>query len=841
MSIIVHRAQFDDALAALRSESSVLISAPPGLGKTRFATDLTRAFCAESDATVTRFTAPASAPTPLFAPFAGLPIDAPVYEVVQALIERIGTGVLLVDDAHRLTTSDEQVIDILLRAPQSRIVAVLTMTDVAGRVPRIRRLRYDALLTEIRLNELTLDGTTALAQSIVAPGRFDVDTLRHVRASCGGVPLLIAEFCRMLRANHSVVTRDGVVMWDGTDVNRGDVAELAHALTIDLSPEALEAATVTSLAGPLLFASLLRIVGDDAAEELLDSGLVTRSGNGPEARVRMAHAFAARAIKRVSTATQRLDLAPRVFSALDVENRAPAQWQTAELRATIRFALQVEHQLPFALIRTAWLGARGEHDQQLMADIASAVIAHPDAIHDEKLRAHADRIDALRATSQPEAALAALPAADALVEGASLRVRAQYACTKARALQHISQADELAQRVLANESAHAALYTSADAEWASSTLEVEAASLLAYSGNLRDAFPALQRLIVRSKTQARNIPAIGGYLMIAAQAGANREAQRLALRYFPLALLRAKAYPWGPHEMVIGGFFLDMAVGRIGSARRTAKKVDSALASRADSLSPYDAASGQVGWAFLHAADGSWAEAAVEYEASLTRLASGDGNGLRAFIYANAAVAYGALGDEDAAWSSMSDARQYLSGVSRIAIPWVRVQLLLAELWLGRDISAPALEVAADAQSHGMHLVELRALHLAALSLGSHMPHAAVVRARELANLSDAPITAPLVEHISELAAGSARLGGPGARNLARHGLIVPLRGTLSELTQRERQVAHAAALGYSSKSIALQLGNSKRTIDAHLNRIYVKLGVTGREDLADALDADRS
>ena len=55
-------------------------------------------------------------------------------------------------------------------------------------------------------------------------------------------------------------------------------------------------------------------------------------------------------------------------------------------------------------------------------------------------------------------------------------------------------------------------------------------------------------------------------------------------------------------------------------------------------------------------------------------------------------------------------------------------------------------------------------------------------------------------------------------------------------LTSREREVALLAAAGLASREIATQLQVAKRTVDSHLDRIYRKLGVTGREQLASAL-----
>jgi DNA-binding CsgD family transcriptional regulator len=57
-------------------------------------------------------------------------------------------------------------------------------------------------------------------------------------------------------------------------------------------------------------------------------------------------------------------------------------------------------------------------------------------------------------------------------------------------------------------------------------------------------------------------------------------------------------------------------------------------------------------------------------------------------------------------------------------------------------------------------------------------------------------------------------------------------------LTTRERQIARLAAAGVPSKEIADQLYLSARTVDNHLLRVYAKLGVAGRAELAAALRA---
>jgi DNA-binding CsgD family transcriptional regulator len=52
-------------------------------------------------------------------------------------------------------------------------------------------------------------------------------------------------------------------------------------------------------------------------------------------------------------------------------------------------------------------------------------------------------------------------------------------------------------------------------------------------------------------------------------------------------------------------------------------------------------------------------------------------------------------------------------------------------------------------------------------------------------------------------------------------------------LTTREREVAGFAARGLTDVEIAARLSVSRRTVETHLYRVYAKLGVTGRRDLA--------
>lgn len=75
----------------------------------------------------------------------------------------------------------------------------------------------------------------------------------------------------------------------------------------------------------------------------------------------------------------------------------------------------------------------------------------------------------------------------------------------------------------------------------------------------------------------------------------------------------------------------------------------------------------------------------------------------------------------------------------------------------------------------------------------------------------------------------------PGAASSASTGAVTAAIGSV--LTDRELEMAEAAVRGGSNREVAEALGVSKRTVDNTLAKVYRKLGVTGREELASLLD----
>ena len=138
-------------------------------------------------------------------------------------------------------------------------------------------------------------------------------------------------------------------------------------------------------------------------------------------------------------------------------------------------------------------------------------------------------------------------------------------------------------------------------------------------------------------------------------------------------------------------------------------------------------------------------------------------------------------------------------------------------------------------------LVAAHAAQAAALVAGSVDDLARVAEDyREMGFLLDARETWSEVARRSddERTASQARRRA-GALAVETESLRTPMLGEAADrplLSGREREVAELVAAGASRQDVADRLVVSVRTVDSHLQRVYRKLGVGGRDALADSL-----
>jgi len=88
------------------------------------------------------------------------------------------------------------------------------------------------------------------------------------------------------------------------------------------------------------------------------------------------------------------------------------------------------------------------------------------------------------------------------------------------------------------------------------------------------------------------------------------------------------------------------------------------------------------------------------------------------------------------------------------------------------------------------------------------------------------------------------RVHDEAARELRRLGRAAPgrqRRAAPGELSGREREIADLVAEGRTNREIGGELFLSEKTVEGHLTRIFAKLGVTSRAEVAEVIGRARA
>jgi ATP/maltotriose-dependent transcriptional regulator MalT len=184
-------------------------------------------------------------------------------------------------------------------------------------------------------------------------------------------------------------------------------------------------------------------------------------------------------------------------------------------------------------------------------------------------------------------------------------------------------------------------------------------------------------------------------------------------------------------------------------------------------------------------------------------------------------------GHRDAAVELMRDLEPW---ARKTSASWVQVTMLYARAQLaGDDEAQDVFEEALSWDLAGWPLVRAR------LSLA----YGEWLRRRRRVVESRAPLRAAR-DAFDALAVGP--WAERARRELRASGESSPRRSSdsLDELTPQELQIVQMAAQGLSNREIGQRLYVSHRTVESHLYRVFPKLGVTSRAQLAGALGTRR-
>jgi DNA-binding CsgD family transcriptional regulator/energy-coupling factor transporter ATP-binding protein EcfA2 len=327
----------------------------------------------------------------------------------------------------------------------------------------------------------------------------------------------------------------------------------------------------------------------------------------------------------------------------------------------------------------------------------------------------------------------------------------------------------------------------------------------------------------------------------------------------------------GPHRFAIGvaEVVAAMGAGDYSAAERVRERYAAMAAGVPAAEAMVHAMLGLV-----QLARGALPSACAAFHESISELSQGFPSGWLMLVSAWCAQAEGARGDSEAAASALRSAEEAYGPQVAVFLP----ELELARAWerasVGQttDARMHAVRAAQVARRSGMSVVEMRALHTAvrfgdsshvarleelARMLNTSFAEAVVAYARALGDrdghlldevadrFAGIGAMALAADAAAQAARGHARAGeranelesSARAHWLAGQcGLQSPATNAAAQplpITDREREIAAMVAAGLSNREIADRLCVSVRTVDGHLYRIFAKLDIQKRDQLA--------
>jgi DNA-binding CsgD family transcriptional regulator len=870
-----------DAFAAAfgdRGCEGFCIYGAPGVGKTRLAEEC----AARAEATGRRVLRVSSEralePVPLGAVAHLLPVgslaelgqgdvkDAVVrarllHAALGLLAENTGAAgvpVLVLDDAHRLDPSSLAVVDHLLAV--GAVFCVVTVVTGELTPETVTRWWRDERLVRLDLADLDPVGVDTLLH-VVLEGPLESGASAELWEASRGNVLALRELVLGAQARRSLVYHDGAWRLVGPIGTSTRLRELVETRIGALDERARTAVELLALCQPLGLGQLEASFGLATLEALEHDGLISLHTDGRRQSVRLAHPLHSEVLRGALPALQSRSILLAQADAVDSwgarRREDPMRIACWRLAATGRAD-------PELLLRAARL-ARFTGDHRQAAHLARASLAGQ--LSGAAGLVLGESLYDLASFEEAEQVLAdAIERAhgdDELVRIATVRRRNLFWGCR-RDAEAIAVGRAVSPRVV-----------SAAGRGELLTGEAE---VLAFSGRSADAMTLLEQI----DTSVPRVNVLAAIPRAASFATLGRTAEAVAISqrgyHDHLALGDELAIaPAGTH--VVNQTWALVEAGRLAEAEELGRVwLDRAARERR----PLG-----VTWFSVHLArcaltQGRAATARDLAERACAAAEAGGYEGLKPISRALLAVAQGLLGH---AAASAACAEQVVAGGRGFG--FFEPELALGRAWAmvaaGEMPAARALLTAAAAAAEdASHIPTAAWLLHDALRVGAG--RAAAARLNVLAGVSDSVLVAARAEHASALVDDDAeRLAGSGDRFEAigaillaaeataaaadswrrqqdqRRATALYLRslelaeqcegattpglirvGTVVPLTAREREVAMLAATGHSSRVIAERLYLSARTVDNHLSRIYEKLGVSGRAELAVALQRDR-
>jgi DNA-binding CsgD family transcriptional regulator len=765
--------------------------------------------------------------------------------------------VLAVDDAHRL---DDASATLVFQLVSTGSASVLAATRTGSPMPGgMRDLWKEGLIDRIDLKPLDHDCTIELAK-VFLDGDVDGRLGGTLWELSGGNPLYLRELIWFGTEAGRIVEDRGLWRLDGELSMGPRLTELVQERLARLTRSELNTLEIVAFGEPLPMPVLCRLAPGGSVCSLQRQGLLSVQMSHGEEQVRTWHPVYGEVVREGLPSPRLVDLRTHLAAAFEEAGRLGQ-----DLLRVVTWRLDAGCKEDPELLLAASHRAADRREWKLTARLADAALQSG-----KEDGAALVLADALNHLGRPQDALDTLGDRQGASDEEITRIALLRAYTLYWGLGRLGEADGVLART---ESMTTGV---SNQTWLAATR----AGMLTFRGYPTMAVAHLRPLLERpGLAPAAEISARTALSLALAWAGRPEEA---------VSIIEADDELRGHSDDHARFSVRWSATARLSGYRMAGRIPEMEMLAKAEYISALElrnrekqgGAAGSLGWVAL--ARGQLATAVKYFRESVAVLENVYWPVVRQQSLAGLTEALALAGDADGAEEVLAQAN---AGPVELAA-WISPRFTGSSAWVavarGEVSRAVELFLAAAemARANGQTGFEVLALHSAA-RMGE--PQVAD-RLVEMATWVQGPLVAAAARFASALAAGDgdaldaaaqrwegltmwlhaaesfahasrahALAGSPrrAAASAARAQAILdysdgprPVGVTLTlaapNLTRREQEVARLAQSGLSSQAIAEQLFLSVRTVDSHLARIYHKLGIGGRRQLAALMDGRR-